>query len=312
MGSASPLAQQPPDQPLGAPVAYTSAVSKKRHARIRRRVQVAIAALVDLAPVGSDLPCAEKPISETSRPVGRASLLFPGGHRAEPSWTGSSTRVRAATTSADDRSLFPAKEWRWTTPTQGRCSRGRRHDNPTDIKPARNAPAEPPPLRRFQRRQRGGCPRRRRRGGSPYDDGISRRPDAPSRRRLGSVGERLRAHSARAATRRRRRVPTRDAGFADDVGVDGRGVQGPPSKGHRAHPEEDQIFDDMLKAAGGDERAWLELLPPPRRRVSTRAAMTIVFATTMLALQAQPFRRPTGSAARAGLLALRSPAPPRG
>ena len=31
-------------------------------------------------------------------------------------------------------------------------------------------------------------------------------------------------------------------------------------EGHRAHPEEDQIFDDLLKARAAMERAWLELL----------------------------------------------------
>jgi hypothetical protein len=93
-----------------------------------------------------------------------------------------------------------------------------------------------------------------------YDDGIAARPDAPSRRRLGSFGDGFEQVAARRA---RRGQPvghdTRSRTRPTTLGLEVEAYQA-LLEGHRAHPEEDQIFDDLLKARAAMERAWLELL----------------------------------------------------
>jgi hypothetical protein len=129
-----------------------------------------------------------------------------------------------------------------------------------DIKPARNAPAEPAPLRRFSEGiEAVPSPSSARRIGR-YDDGIAARPDAPSRRRLGSFGDGF-EHIPAVRPRRRRpaRHDTRSGLPRTTLGVEVEAYQA-LLEGHRAHPEEDQIFDDLLKARAAMERAWLELL----------------------------------------------------
>jgi hypothetical protein len=128
-----------------------------------------------------------------------------------------------------------------------------------DTKPPRDAPAEPP-LRRFSEGiETVPSPSSEWRIGR-YDDGIAQRPDAPSRRRLGSFGDGFEHVSA---VRRHRRQPvghdTRSRVPRTTLGVEVEAYQA-LLEGHRAHPDEDQIFDDLLKARAAMERAWLELL----------------------------------------------------
>jgi hypothetical protein len=93
-----------------------------------------------------------------------------------------------------------------------------------------------------------------------YDDGIAGRPDAPSRRRLGSFAD---GFDQVRAVRARRRQPvgheTRSSTRPTTLGVEVEAYQA-LLEGHRAHPDEAQIFDDLLKARAAMERAWLELL----------------------------------------------------
>jgi hypothetical protein len=93
-----------------------------------------------------------------------------------------------------------------------------------------------------------------------YDDGIAERPDAPSRRRLGSFAD---GFDQVRAVRARRDQPvgheTRSRTRPTTLGVEVEAYQA-LLEGHRAHPEQDQIFDDLLKARAAMERAWLELL----------------------------------------------------
>jgi hypothetical protein len=131
------------------------------------------------------------------------------------------------------------------------------HDR--DTKPPRDAPAELP-LRRFSEGiEAVPSPSSEWRIGR-YDDGIAEWPDAPSRRRLGSFGD---GFEHVPAVRRRRRQPvghdTRSRVPRTTLGVEVEAYQA-LLEGHRAHPEEDQIFDDLLKARAAMERAWLELL----------------------------------------------------
>jgi hypothetical protein len=128
-----------------------------------------------------------------------------------------------------------------------------------DTKPPRDAPAALP-LRRFSEGiEAVPSPSSEWRIGR-YDDGIAEWPDAPSRRRLGSFGD---GFEHVPAVRRRRRQPvghdTRSRVPRTTLGVEVEAYQA-LLEGHRAHPEEDQIFDDLLKARAAMERAWLELL----------------------------------------------------
>jgi hypothetical protein len=93
-----------------------------------------------------------------------------------------------------------------------------------------------------------------------YDDGIAERPDAPSRRRLGSFGDGF--EQVRAVPARHRQPVEHDTSSRTrptTLGVEVEAYQ-TLLEGHRAHPEEDQIFDDLLKARAAMERAWLDLL----------------------------------------------------
>jgi hypothetical protein len=128
-----------------------------------------------------------------------------------------------------------------------------------DTKPPRDAAAKLP-LRRFSEGiEAVPSPSSEWRIGR-YDDGIAARPDAPSRRRLGSFGDGFEHVSA---MRARRRQPvghdTRARPAPTTLGVEVEAYQA-LLEGHRAHPEQDQIFDDLLKARAAMERAWLELL----------------------------------------------------
>jgi hypothetical protein len=131
--------------------------------------------------------------------------------------------------------------------------------NRDHTKPQRDAPATPP-LRRFSEGiEAVPSPSSAWRIGR-YDDGIAARPDAPSRRRLGSFGDGF-EHIPPALSQRRRPAlqDTRPEVPRTTLGVEVEAYQA-LLEGHRAHPEQDQIFDDLLKARAAMERAWLELL----------------------------------------------------
>jgi hypothetical protein len=90
-----------------------------------------------------------------------------------------------------------------------------------------------------------------------YDDGIAAWPDAPARRRLGSFSdgfEHVRGGATPDASQPKRSVSPPTA-----LGVEVEAYQA-LLEGHRAHPDEAQILDDLLKARAAMERAWLELL----------------------------------------------------
>jgi hypothetical protein len=127
-----------------------------------------------------------------------------------------------------------------------------------DIRPVREVPAKP--LRRFSEGIEAVPSLSSEWRIGRYDDGIAARPDAPSRRRLGSFGD---GFEHVPAVRSRRRRPARHGAGSGiprtTLGVEVEAYQA-LLEGHRAHPEQDQIFDDLLKARAAMERAWLELL----------------------------------------------------
>jgi hypothetical protein len=93
-----------------------------------------------------------------------------------------------------------------------------------------------------------------------FSEGIEAVPSPASAWRIGSFGD---GFEHVPAVRARRRQPvahdTSSRIPPTTLGVEVEAYQA-LLEGHRAHPEEQQIFDDLLKARAAMERAWLELL----------------------------------------------------